>query len=373
MISATSSPESRPLISNLSNLSNPSTLTPANILHWRQRVGAQRDWIWRGWQIRYTYFAPSARTQPAIPEPLLAEPLFAEPLVAEPLVAEYSLGESGIAQASGAPIILLHGFGASIGHWRHNLEALGQTRPVYALDLLGFGASEKTQAPYNLELWVEQLHDFWLAVVGRPAILVGNSIGSSVSLAAASAYPEMAKGVVMISLPDASVLELPKFLQPLLPLLNQGLAPLGQVAKAVLTHPVLFDPLFRWVRRPQMIRRWVSKAYVNQDRITDELVEILSKPAYTPQARQALTAMVRAPNPTQDYRAKTILPDLTMPLLLLWGKQDTMVPPSLAPRFLAYNANLKLIELDQAGHCPHDECPERVNPIILDWLRVHDL
>ena len=95
------------------------------ITNWQQRVGNQRDWVWRGWQIRYTFMRSAKQDQHT------------------------------------SPLILLHGFGASIGHWRHNLEVLSQYHTVYALDMLGFGASEKAAANYNVELWVEQVYDFW--------------------------------------------------------------------------------------------------------------------------------------------------------------------------------------------------------------------
>ena len=75
------------------------------VMKWQDKLGNQRDWVWRGWQIRYTFIRPR----------------------------EYSPKE--------VPLILIHGFGASIGHWRKNLEVLGSHHTVYALDLLGFGAS----------------------------------------------------------------------------------------------------------------------------------------------------------------------------------------------------------------------------------------
>ena len=64
---------------------------------------------------------------------------------------------------------------------------------------------------------------------------------------------------------------------------------------------------------------------------------------------------------------KTILPTLELPMLLIWGKQDRMIPPRLAKQFVELNPKLELVQLD-AGHCPHDECPEEVNSILLHWL-----
>ncbi len=56
-------------------------------------------------------------------------------------------------------------------------------------------------------------------------------------------------------------------------------------------------------------------------------------------------------------------------MLLLWGREDKMVPPKLGPLFTQYNPGLVLREIDGAGHCPQDECPEQVNRLILDWLK----
>eukprot|EP00884_Botryococcus_braunii_P017488 jgi/Botrbrau1/4422/Bobra.0348s0012.1 len=60
----------------------------------------------------------------------------------------------------GKPVVLVHGFGASIGHWRKNIPMLAQTHKVYALDLLGFGMSDKPPVAYTMELWQEQVTDF---------------------------------------------------------------------------------------------------------------------------------------------------------------------------------------------------------------------
>jgi pimeloyl-ACP methyl ester carboxylesterase len=292
--------------------------------HWEQRVGNQRDWVWRGWQIRYTYIRPSQNHSPQ------------------------------------APLILLHGFGASIGHWRHNIEVLGEKHTVYALDILGFGASEKASANYSVQLWVEQVYDFWKTFIGQPVILVGNSIGSLISLAAAATYPEMVQGMVMMSLPD------PTLEQEAIPALMK---PLVVGIKNIVASPVLLKPLFKFIRRPSVLRRWANIAYANPEAITDELVEIFATPPQDRGSTRAICAMVKATiNADFSPSVKKILPNLTIPMLLIWGKKDRFVPPALARQFTQYNQNLELLDLDNVGHCPHDECPEQVNQAILEWI-----
>lgn len=298
-----------------------------NRVHWQERIGNQRDWVWRGWQTRYTYIRPSQHSQKT------------------------------------TPLILLHGFGASIGHWRHNLEVLGQHHTVYALDLLGFGASKKAAANYSIQLWVEQVYEFWQAFIRQPVILIGNSNGSLISLAAAAAHPEMVKGIVMMSLPDPSLEQeaIPPVMRPVV-----------MAVKKLVASPLLLKPIFHLVRQPSFVRRWASLAYAKPEAITDELIEILAGPPQERGAPRAFMALFRAAIAINfSPSVKAILPSITAPMLLIWGQKDRFVPPILAQRFTQYNENLEVLNLENVGHCPHDECPERVNQVILDWVNRH--
>jgi pimeloyl-ACP methyl ester carboxylesterase len=293
-------------------------------IHWQHRVGNQRDWVWRGWQTRYTYIRPAQNYQKT------------------------------------TPLILLHGFGASIGHWRHNLEVLGESHTVYALDMLGFGASEKAPVNYSIGLWVEQVYDFWRAFIRQPVVLVGNSNGSLISLAAAAAHPDMVQGIVMMSLPDPSLEQeaIPIFLQPIV-----------RAIKNVVASRLILKPVFHLVRRPAVLRRWASLAYANPEAITDELIDILAGPPQDRGSARAFAALFKAAIGINfSPSVKTVLPNLTIPMLLIWGQKDRFVPPILASRFSLYNEKLELLNLEDVGHCPHDESPEQVNQAILDWI-----
>lgn len=292
-------------------------------VHWQQRVGNQRDWVWRGWQIRYTYLRTANHQKTT-------------------------------------PLILLHGFGASIGHWRHNLEVLSEQHTVYALDMLGFGASEKAPANYSIHLWVEQVYDFWKAFIRQPVVLVGNSIGSLIALSAAAAHPEMVQGVVMMSLPDPSLEQeaIPAWLRPTV-----------STIKSIVASGIVLKTVFGVVRRPGILRRWAAIAYANTEAITDELVEIIAGPTQDRGSARAFTALFRATISANFCPSvKTMLPTLTIPMLLIWGQKDRFVPPALASQFAKYNENLELLNLEGVGHCPHDENPEQVNQVILDWI-----
>lgn len=296
-------------------------------VHWQQRIGNQRDWVWRGWQIRYTYIRPAENKH------------------------------------LDTPLILLHGFGASIGHWRHNLQVLGSCHTVYALDLLGFGASQKAPVNYSIELWAEQVYDFWKAFIRQPVVLIGNSNGSLISLALAAAHPDMVMGIVMMSLPDPSLEQeaIPTFLRPLV----MGI-------KNIVASPLILKPIFNLVRRPKILRLWAGIAYANPEAITDELVEILAGPPQDRGSARAFSALFKAAIGVNfSPQLKVLLPKLTIPMLLIWGQKDRFVPPVLASRFTQYNEKLQLLNIEDVGHCPHDECPEQVNRAILDWISTY--
>lgn len=294
---------------------------------WQERIGNQRDWVWQGWQTRYSYVRAKQRAD------IKAAP----------------------------PIIFIHGFGASIEHWRNNLPVIAQSYTVYALDLLGFGASRKADTEYSAALWTEQVHDFWQTFIGVPVILVGNSIGSLVCLNATAVYPEMVQGLVMLSLPDVSVRE--DILPPLVRPIVTGI-------ENLFASPLLIKNLLKLVRRPNVIRKWAGIAYPNQEAITDELVAILSNPAYDDGSDQTLFRLSRCVRKASFAESvRDLLPPIRVPMLLIWGLQDRMIPPGQARAIAELNPNLQLIELENAGHCPHDEYPEQFNSLLLDWLK----
>lgn len=294
-------------------------------LPWQHRVGYQRDWVWRGWRTRYTFM----RSQQ-------------------------------VDSQRQTPVLFLHGFGTSIGHWRHNLDVLGQHNTVYALDMLGFGASQKARVDYKIQLWVEQVYDFWLLFIQEPMVLVGNSIGSLVCLAAAATYPEMVKGIAMIGLPDMSAREeaVPKWLRPAI-----------ATVENLFASPIVLKSVFHLVRRPSIVRKWAALAYANPTAVSDELVDILLGPAQERGAAAAFSGILKAMIGADfSPNVKTILPSLKIPMLLIWGREDKMIPYSLSRQFIELNPKLYLVDVDNAGHCAHDECPDQVNKILQDWL-----
>jgi len=261
---------------------------------------------------------------------------------------------------SGHPLVLVHGFGAAIGHWRKNIPALatGGYR-VFALDLLGFGGSDKPPLNYTVELWEQLLKDFWTAHIQEPAVFIGNSIGALLSLMVVADHPETSAGGILINC-AGGLSHRPHELNPPLRLV---MGTFNRLVSSRLTGPALFN----LVRRKPQIRRTLLQVYRNPEAVTDELVDLLYAPSCDPGSQQVFASILAAPpGPT----LAELLPKVKRPLLIIWGADDPWTPISGAKIFEQSRGNqpIQMIPIPNAGHCPHDERPEVVNPLILNWL-----
>ncbi|MEM9246640.1 MAG: alpha/beta fold hydrolase, partial [Cyanobacteria bacterium P01_F01_bin.153] len=303
-----------------------SSTTPSQ---WRLRTGRWRTWQWRGWQVKYAYL---------------------------PGTGEMS---------TRPPIVAVHGFGASIGHWRGNFDVWARSGAVFAIDLVGFGGSDKPPTDYSGTLWVSQVTAFLDEVVGEAAILVGNSIGSAIAMTVADQSRReenisRVAAVIALSLPDTAA-RADMIPAPLLPVVS--------FMERVVANPPLLKAIFYWVRRPSVIRKWVGIAYPDKTAIDDDLVEILSAPPQEPGTAEAFVRILRGmSSPTFTPPMKPVLAASTVPVLVLWGSNDAMIPPSLAKGFEGLNPLVKVRSLDGLGHCPHDEAPNIINPMVLNWI-----
>lgn len=267
---------------------------------------------------------------------------------------------------TGTPLLLIHGFGASSDHWRKNLPELAQTNRVFALDLLGFGFSAKPEPGnplhYCFETWGQQILDFCHDVIGEPAFLIGNSIGCIVALQAASMAPDRVRGIAML---DCSLRLLHERKQAEISWYRSASARLVQ---KILANRAIGHFFFSQIATPKTVRKVLLQAYGQKAAVTDELVDLLLKPAAEPGAADVFLAFIRY---SQGPLAEDLLPQVQCPVLILWGDRDPWEPIDLGRSLAHYPAVEAFIPLEGVGHCPQDEVPERVNPLLRDWVARH--
>ena len=273
-----------------------------------------------------------------------------------------SQGETGL------PVLLIHGFGASVGHWRKNLPVLAETCRCYAIDLIGFGGSAKPtpggEIEYTFETWGELVADFCREVIGSPTILIGNSIGCVVALQTAVTEPSL---VLSVALLNCSLRLLHDRKRATMPWYRQFGTPILQGILGVKAVGNLF---FTQLAQPKVVKKILLQAYHEPAAVSDELIEILMAPASDPGAADVFltfTSYSWGPLP------EDLLPLLSCPAIAIWGAADPWEPIALGRELMDVPTVKEFVELPNVGHCPQDEAPELVNPILTNWIAKFDL
>ena len=111
-----------------------------------------------------------------------------------------------------------------------------------------------------------------------------------------------------------------------------------------------------------MIRSVLKQAYPSGANIDDPLVDLLFQPTQRDGAAEAFRGFI---NLFDDYLAPHLMEELSLPVDLIWGKQDPWEPIAEAERWeLTLSCVRSLTVIENAGHCPHDEAPDQVNPVL---------
>lgn len=271
------------------------------------------------------------------------------------------------AGTSGPPVVLLHGFGASAYHYRYNIPEIAKKYRVFAVDLLGFGLSEKVVTDYSgAYLWSDQMAAFLREIVAEPAVIVGNSLGGFVSFATAARHPDLVRGVVGLN--AAGFFEDPD---------KQKEAEKSSWLKAVQRYLAnafrkgAMVVAFYRAKQPARIRQVLDSVYITKDNLDDDLVRSIELPAQDPNAAEVFSRVVNTTAFEKRVSLNAIFEEMKTPMLLLWGDKDPWMTPTKADKMLKLYPNGTKISVE-AGHCPHDETPDPVNEALLGWLAELD-
>ena len=259
---------------------------------------------------------------------------------------------------AGPPILLIHGFGANANHFRNNIPALVEAGyTVYAIDLLGFGASDKPgNVDYSIDLFTELLRDFVTDMSSTESwVLAGNSMGGLLALSLANALPKArVKSIILFNCsPGMSVFRygmVPPLLRPVLKAIQQYA--LG---------PFWGPRLFQSFCKPETLASILRYVYAGgSSNVDEELLSLLLSPAADPGATNVFLQILSGDaGPTPQALLRT----LDCPILDLYGVYDPWCPP------------IKTANVDHrrvpAGHCPHDQCPTLVHEQMIPWLKQH--
>ena len=270
-------------------------------------------------------------------------------------------------------LLLIHGFGASKEHWRHNQDFLSNYYNCYSIDLLGFGQSSQPSAlldyetyqensiKYSFDLWGNQVATFCSEIIKSPVYLIGNSIGGVISMKAAEILKENCKGVILIDCAQRTMDD--KRLKRNDILMNL----IRPVLKTIVRQRIISNTLFKRAANPQTIKKILEKAYPSGNNIDEELIEILYQPSQRENSKEAFRGFINLFN---DYLATDLFEKINVPIQLIWGEKDPWESLSEAKEWKNNYQNIKRLDvIKNAGHCPHDEKPTETNDLICKFIQ----
>lgn len=256
-----------------------------------------------------------------------------------------------VVSGEGPPVILVHGLAASLSMWAENIPALAQRHRVYALDLPGYGDSDKPkELEYSAIAGAHFLPRFMDRLGIGKAILIGNSAGGLIAALCALNYSHRVEKLVLV---DAAGL-------------GRGVrwalrfASIPLIGELIHKHTVpdsraLFNELFY---APVSV----------EPNLAQEVLRVRNLAAAKRATLQSLRSGVNFLGLREKVRVLPGLKKLPIPLLIIWGEEDRVIPVAQAHQAARYLTNSQVHIIPQCGHWPQMEKPREFNARVLDFL-----
>ena len=254
--------------------------------------------------------------------------------------------------SQGSTVILIHGIGAAIDSWVSNIEALSQKHRVYAIDLVGFGRSDKPSADYSLPFFAQFVKDFMEVQNIDRASLVGWSLGGGVSMQFAIQFSEKLDKLILLD--------------------SMGFGRETHLMFRLSSIPWIGKILSRPTKKGTA--RLLKECVFDHTLITDEIVDLYYQFAALPGGHAAWLATLCSNASFGGIKKEVIqafqdnLGTMTIPTLIIWGKQDRVLPAKHASIAESWIPNARVHLIDDCGHCPQMEHPEEFNTQVLAFL-----
>jgi pimeloyl-ACP methyl ester carboxylesterase len=253
----------------------------------------------------------------------------------------------------GSPLVLVHGFGANGFTWNRWLPRLSQTHRCVVVEMKGAGSSPKPRgADYGPHEQALLIHRLILQQDLRDLTLVGHSLGGGVALLTAlrlqEESPGRLKGLVLVGA-AAYHQPLPYFI-------------------ALAARPLLGPMVLRLLPKAFLMRQGLKMAYHDRSLISESQIQAYAGPVRRVDGQHALSRMAQQiiPENLDDFVAK--YPQLRVPTLLIWGRQDRIVPLRFGQRLAGELPMAQLTIMEDCGHIPHEEKPEESYEIFREFL-----
>lgn len=263
-------------------------------------------------------------------------------------------------EGRGPVLVLLHGFAASLHTWDGWVAELGDTFRIIRLDLPGYGLTGPSPSgPWGAGEQVAFLDRLVEALGLEHFSLAGNSMGGGIAWRYTSAHPERVERLILI---DAAGAPPPEGAS------SSSGSRRGGVT-AIVRLPLLRDLVPRFTPR-FLFERALREVYADDAKVTPELVDRYYRLSLREGNREAMMARLEGRDGGgKDVDRRELLGQIHIPSLILWGAEDTWIPPGHAERFRAALPAAEVILYPGVGHVPMEEKPEETARDVREFLR----
>lgn len=250
----------------------------------------------------------------------------------------------------GSPVLLYHGLAAAAFTWRDNMAELSRHHHVFAFDLIGHGDSDKPKDSYDPWDVADIMGRAALQLGLTGAAVIGNSAGGAVGTMMAIKHPGLVSRLVLVGSSG-----LGKDVPPYIKFLSLPL-----VGDVLQSHRLGGNKLM------------LQSVFLDRSLVSQDMVDEMRRTRRMPGAKEAVVKTLRRTVTLSGIRDEFVLVDkldgLGIPIMLVWGEQDSMFPVSHAHRALELTPTARLEVFAQCGHWPHMERASEFNSLALDFL-----
>ena len=261
----------------------------------------------------------------------------------------------------GRPVVLIHGSNASLHTWEPWIEILGREYRTISLDLPGHGLTGKVpDRDYSVANQVAAVNEIVEHLGVDRFVLGGNSMGGGVTWRYVLQYPRKIEAMILV---DA--VGLPQWSAEIREASSKDDNGGPRVFR--LLQKPWFRAIGRYMDPWYLINQGVRSAYSDQSAVTDELIQRYYDLALREGSREA--TMDRFAGYSLDALDSVDPAEFILPTLILWGRDDALIPVDVAEKFDSFLPNTSLVIYDNVGHAPMEEIPERSAADVLTFLK----
>ncbi len=236
-------------------------------------------------------------------------------------------------------IVLLHGLGGMAERWIPVIPFLSKKYRIIAPDLIGYGQSDKPQADYTIDLFRKTTLEFLEILSLQNVLMIGTSLGGETVAECASTQNPRIKKIVLSS--PAGIM---KKSNPVLDAyIMAALHPTSESVKSA--YQMMTG------KNTEVSEKSVENFISNMERHNAKMVFL-----------STLLGMKNSPAITEKLHL------IKIPVLLIWGNNDSMIPVEYSKDFASSIPNCELVIMDGCGHIPYEEKPSEFSKLVLDFL-----